>query len=88
MKIKIDVIFVTAGMAIGFIVIIMHLTDLWPCVLINKLYGLNHLGNFTKIQYLSSQEGQSQDQGQKEFKSFNNFIVDIYYFLTSLFLCK
>ncbi len=34
---RIDVILVVCGMIIGFIVILMHLTGMWPCSIINKL---------------------------------------------------
>jgi hypothetical protein len=47
----IDVILVALGMIIGFIVILMHLTDMWPCSIINAVNGSflvnNHLINST-----------------------------------------
>jgi hypothetical protein len=38
-NIGIDVIFVALGMTVGFIVILMNLTDMWPCSIINAVNG-------------------------------------------------
>ncbi len=35
----IDVILVALGMIIGFVVILMHLTEMWPCSMINAVNG-------------------------------------------------
>ena len=35
----IDVILVALGMTIGFVVILMHLTGMWPCSIINTVDG-------------------------------------------------
>ena len=35
----IDVILVALGMIIGFVVILMHLTEMWPCSMINTVNG-------------------------------------------------
>ena len=40
MKNRIDVFIVTVGMITGFIVILMHLTGLWPCAAMNKFEQL------------------------------------------------
>jgi hypothetical protein len=36
---KIDVILVAVGMTVGFIIILMHLTDMWPCSILNIVNG-------------------------------------------------
>jgi hypothetical protein len=36
---KIDVILVAVGMTVGFIIILMHLTDMWPCSILNTVNG-------------------------------------------------
>lgn len=41
----IDVILVALGMTVGFVVILMNLTDMWPCSIINAVNGsflVNH----------------------------------------------
>lgn len=47
----IDVILVALGMIVGFVVILMHLTDMWPCSIINAVNGSflanNHIINST-----------------------------------------
>ena len=35
----IDVILVALGMTVGFVVILMHLTDIWPCSILNSVNG-------------------------------------------------
>ncbi len=74
MENRIDVILVACGMVIGFIVILMHLTGMWPCSIINKLdktFSFNHsntpaLGGLT----------------------FKNFVEEAHFALTNLFRCK
>jgi len=68
-----DVILVAAGLIIGFMVIVMHLTGIWPCDIIKKLDKTS----LNKFNILSINE-----------ETFQKFIDDIHYFLASLFLCK
>jgi hypothetical protein len=71
---RIDVILVASGMVIGFIIIIMHLTGLWPCSIINKLdktFSFNH--------------SNTPPSGGLTFK---NFVEDTHSALTNLFHCK
>lgn len=77
---RIDVILVVSGMIIGFIVIIMHLTGLWPCSIINKLdktWSFNYSNN-------SATEG----GGEGGRMTFNNFVGGVHFALTNLFRCK
>lgn len=69
-----DVVLVTVGLIIGFSVIVMHLTGLWPCNIFYKLDNLSILGknynNSTNENYL-------------------NAVMDkIHYLRVNLFLCK
>jgi hypothetical protein len=71
---RIDVILVAFGMIIGFIVIIMHLTGLWPCSIINKLdktfsFNYSNIPSFGGL-------------------TFKNFVEDTHSALTNLFHCK
>lgn len=75
MKNRIDVFVVTAGMIIGFIVILMHLTGIWPCIAINK-FGQLFLSNNSNIATTKSEDGTK------------NFTDEIHYFLVNLFRCK
>jgi hypothetical protein len=47
----IDVILVAVGMTVGFVVILMHLTGMWPCSILNTVNGSfltnNPLTNYT-----------------------------------------
>ena len=52
MKNRIDVFLVIVGMIMGFIVILMHLTGIWPCAAMSKfdkLFLSNNLNNTTTI---------------------------------------
>jgi hypothetical protein len=69
-----DVVLVTAGLIIGFSVIVMHLTAMWPCNIIYKLdklsiFGKNHM-NTTSEDYL------------------DKVMNEIHYLRSNLFLCK
>jgi hypothetical protein len=68
-----DVILVTIGLIIGFMVIVMHLTGIWPCNIINKI-DKTSLNNFN---IFSINEA-----------TYQNFIGDMHYLLANLFLCK
>jgi hypothetical protein len=74
MENRIDVILVACGMVIGFIVIIMHLTGLWPCSVINKL-----------DKTFSSNHSNTSVLGGLTFK---NFVEETHSVLTNLFRCK
>jgi hypothetical protein len=77
MKNRIDILIVIVGMITGFIVILMHLTGLWPCAAMSKfekLFLSNNPNNTTTIK---------NEVGPK-----NNFIDGIYYLLVNLFRCK
>ena len=76
MKNRIDVFLVTAGMIIGFVVIIMHLTGIWPCTAINKFEKL-FLSNNSNITTTKTESG-----------TLTNFTDEIYYWLANLFRCK
>ncbi len=70
-----DVVLVIAAMLIGFSVILMHLTGLWPCTIIqkmDKLSVMNYSNGLTMI-------------GREPLKS---SIGEIHYLLTNLFRCK
>jgi len=72
---RIDVILVACGMIIGFIVIIMHLTGLWPCSIINKLdkaFSFNH----------------SNTSALGGGLTFKNFVEGAHFAITNLFRCK
>jgi hypothetical protein len=73
---RIDVILVACGMIIGFIVIIMHLTGLWPCSIINKL-DKTFSFNYSNTSALAG--------GGLNFK---NFVGGAHFALTNLFRCK
>jgi hypothetical protein len=68
-----DVVLVAIGLIVGFMVIVMHLTGIWPCSFINKIdkSSLSNLNIFSL---------------NKE--SFQKFTDDMHYLLTNLFLCK
>jgi len=68
-----DVSLVAVGLIVGFMVIVIHLTGIWPCSIINKIDkpSLNNLNIFSI---------------NKE--TFQKFIDDMHYLLTNLFLCK
>ncbi len=75
MKNRIDVFLVTAGMMIGFIVILMHLTGIWPCTAINKFEQL-FLSNNSNIATTKTEGG------------IKNLTDGIHYLLVNLFRCK
>jgi len=78
---RIDVILVVSGMIIGFIVIIMHLTGLWPCSIINKLdktFSFNYSNT-------SALEGGGGEGGRM---TFNNFVGGVHFALANLCRCK
>jgi hypothetical protein len=75
---RIDVILVVCGMIIGFIVIIMHLTGLWPCSIINKL-------DKTFSFYYSNTSALEGGGGGTTFK---DFVGGAHFALTNLFRCK
>ena len=68
-----DVILVAVGLIVGFMVIVIHLTGIWPCSIINKIdkSSLNNLNIFSI---------------NKE--TFQKFTDEMHYLLTNLFLCK
>ncbi len=68
-----DVILVAIGLIVGFMVIVMHLTGIWPCNIINKI-NKTSLSNFNIFAI-------NEEIYQK-------FIDDMHYLLTNLFLCK
>jgi hypothetical protein len=69
----IDVILVALGMIIGFVVILMHLTDMWPCSMINAVNGsLN--GSFLANNPLVN--------------STTSFMDGTHHLLTNLFQCR
>ncbi len=75
MKNNIDVYLVTMGMVIGFMVIIMHLTAIWPCSAMSKIDKL----------FLSSNPAMGTLKiGNKSL----NVISEMHYLLTNLFRCK
>lgn len=76
MKNRIDVFLVIVGMITGFIVILMHLTGLWPCAAISKFDKL-FLPNNSNITTIKNEDG-----------NLNNFIDEIHYLLVNLFRCK
>jgi hypothetical protein len=69
-----DVVLVTAGLIIGFSIIVMHLTGMWPCNIIYKIDNLSILGkshmNSTNKDYL------------------DKVMDEIHYLRANLFLCK
>ncbi len=70
-----DVVLVIIALLIGFSVILMHLTGLWPCTIIHKSDKssiMNYSNGLTII-------------GGEPLKSFIN---EIHYLLTNLFRCK
>ena len=73
---RIDVILVVCGMIIGFIVIIMHLTGLWPCSIINKL-DKTFSFNYSNTSALGRRR-----------MTFKNFVGGAHFALTNLFRCK
>ena len=75
MKNRIDVFLVTMGMIIGFIVIVMHLTDVWPCDAMNK---------FDKFFLLNNSNIGTLKIGNKSI----NIISETHYLLADLFRCK
>ena len=81
MNSRIDIIIVTAGMIIGFSVILMHLTGMWPCTIITKLDKLFLTNNSNSISL-------TQSQGLTGEWTFQNFIKELHYLLTNLFRCK
>jgi|SRR3954453_16514708 hypothetical protein len=70
-----DVILVAVGLIVGYMVIVIHLTGIWPCSIINKIdkSSLNNLN----LNVLSLNE-----------ETYQKFIDDMHYLLTNLFLCK
>ena len=68
-----DVAIVAIGLIVGFMVIVMHLTGIWPCNIINKI-DKSSLNNINVFSF------------NKE--SFQKFTDDMRYLLTNLFLCK
>jgi hypothetical protein len=76
MKNRIDVFLVIVGMITGFIVILMHLTGLWPCAAMSKLEKLL-LSNNSNITTIKNDGG-----------IINSFIDEIHYLLVNLFHCK
>jgi hypothetical protein len=76
---RIDVILVVCGMIIGFIVIIMHLTGLWPCSIINKL-DKTFSFNYSKTSAL--------EEGGGGGTTFKDFVVGAHFELMNLFRCK
>ncbi len=75
MKNRIDVFIVAMGMIIGFIVIIMHLTAVWPCEAMNKFdkFFISHNSNTSTLKI-----------GNKSL----NIISETHYLLSGLFHCK
>ena len=68
-----DVVLVAIGLIVGFIVIVMHLTGIWPCNILNKINN----SSLNKLNIFSINE-----------ESYQKFIGDMHYLLTNLFLCK
>lgn len=81
MNSRIDIIIVTAGMIIGFSIILMHLTGMWPCTIITKLDKLFLTNNSNSLSLTPS-------QGLTGEWTFQNFIKELHYLLTNLFRCK
>ena len=73
MKKNFDVVLVAIGLIIGFMVIVMHLTGIWPCNILNKINN----SSLNKLNIFSINE-----------ESYQKFIDDMHYWLTNLFLCK
>lgn len=69
-----DVVLVTAGLIIGFSVIVMHLTGIWPC---NILYKLDNLSISGKHHMNSTNE-----------LNLNKVMDEIHYLRVNFFLCK
>ncbi len=76
MKNRIDVFLVIVGMVIGFIVILMHLTGLWPCAAMSKFDKL-FLSNNSNIVTTKNEDG-----------TMKVFTDEIHYLLVNLFHCK
>ena len=68
-----DVILVAVGLIVGFMVIVIHLTGIWPCSIIN---GINK-SSLKNLNIFSINE-----------ETYQKSIDDMHYFLTNLFLCK
>ena len=68
-----DVILVAVGLIVGFMVIVIHLTGIWPCSIINK----TNKSSLKNLNIFSINE-----------ETFQKFIDDMHYLLTNLFLCK
>jgi hypothetical protein len=69
-----DVVLVTAGLIIGFSIIVMHLTGMWPC---NIIYKIDNLSIFGKSHMNSTN------------KDYLDKVMDeIHYLRANLFLCK
>lgn len=75
MKNNIDILIVGLGMAIGFTVVIMHLTGFWPCSIINGIEKMAIPNNIKNIS-LSTNNASGM-------KNTNNMI----YYLESFFRC-
>ncbi len=74
MKNRVDVFLVTLGMIIGFTVILMHLTGLWPCNIIiklDKISSVNHLN----VPIVGGE-------------TFKDFVEKAHFVLTNFFRCK
>ena len=68
-----DVILVAVGLMVGFMMIVIHLTGIWPCSIINKI----DTSSLKNLNILSINE-----------ETYQKFIDDMHYLLTNLFLCK
>lgn len=74
MKNNIDVFLVIMGMVIGFTVIIMHLTAIWPC---------SAMGKIDKFFHSSNHDIGTLKIGNRSL----NIISGTHYLLTNLFRC-
>jgi len=68
-----DIILVAVGLIVGFMVIVIHLTGIWPCSIINKINN----SSLKNLNIFSINE-----------ETYQKFIDDMHYLLTNLFLCK
>lgn len=77
---NLDIILIASGMVIGFFVILMHLTDMWPCKIVDKI------GDIFKI--TGSSGSFVSDSGGTATNSFDKFKYDIHHLLSNLFRCS
>lgn len=76
---NLDIILIASGMVIGFFVILMHLTDMWPCKIVDKIDDI--------LNITSSSASSISDSGTAT-NSFDKFKYDIHHFVSNLFRCS